>query len=364
MNAAADEAQRGIAERAQHVLGRRVVWLTDERRDSSGAESRTLALVVIIGREHYTERRKQYPILSRNDLDAVLKQELQGSPPTLTLVSPGRDDRREVAFFELKPGVLERAGRAIWLVPESVVLAGTLPSGRVATVDRQGFRYFVASNGVSQPEGGAVATADLFALAAGLDASDGLVVTGEDLRTRLWAGLRNLPWDAWMRLRAPTRTVSLGIDWQPLAWMAGVGLVAYMALASGYLAITRDAREKEVAGLGGEVDKLLVAQREVDRMLAEQTGLAAVLADRRSSYRLWQPVALAWSTGAAITGIQLKDATVTLRGNAAVATDVLAAVDGLSGFADAKFSAPVRRNSSGREEFSLELTMLQEPDRG
>jgi hypothetical protein len=65
-----------------------------------------------------------------------------------------------------------------------------------------------------------------------------------------------------------------------------------------------------------------------------------------------------------ITDVQLQDSTLTIRGSAAVATDVLAAVDGIPGFTDAKFSAPVRQNSSGREEFSLALTMKPEPDRG
>jgi hypothetical protein len=359
-----EQSRGGIGVRLRDMLGKRVVWLTDERRDASGSPSRVPALVTVLGREHYVERRRQYPILSRRDLDGVLAQELAGAPPTLTAVLPAHDDKREVAFFEIRPSALERAGPCVWVVPESLALAATLPGERVATVERQGLRYFLAADGTSQPSGGAVTSADLFALAAGLDSTDGITISAEGLHARLVDGLGRLPAETWLRFRTPSLRPRLAIEWKPIAAMAGVGLTAYLALASGYLMITRNARESELAGLGGEVDRLLVAQRDVDRMLAEQTGVAAVMADRRNTYRLWQVVAVAWSKGAVLTGVELQDATLTLRGSAAVATDVLAGVDAVPGFTDARFSAPVRQSNADREEFTVTLTMQPEAGRG
>lgn len=359
-----EPGQGGWGSRLGAALGSRVVWLVDERRDASGSPTEAPALVTVLGREHYLERRRQYPILSRRDLDGVLAQELDGAPPTLTAILPVHDDKREVVFFEIRPEALTRAGPCIWLVPESLALAATLPEGQLATVERQGFRYFLAADGTSQPSGGAVTSAEVFALAAGLDSTDRVTIPADDLRERLVAGLGRLPAETWLRFRTPSLRPKLQIEWRPIAAMAGVGLVAYLALASAYLTLTRNAREQELAGVGGEVEKLLLAQRDVDRMLDEQAGLAAVMADRRNTYRLWQVVSVAWGKGAVINTIELKDATLTLRGSAAVATDVLAAIDAVPGFSDAKFSAPVREIAPGREEFSLTLTMLQEPSRG
>ena len=364
MSEPSDMAGGGSGGRLRQALARRIVWVTDGRRDASGHTTRSPALVAVLGREHYSERRRQYPILSRRDLDGVLKQELAGGPPTLAVVSAARDDKREVTFFEFKPEVLSQVAPAFMLVPESLALAATLPAGRVATVERAGFRYFLASGGVSQPEGGAVTSAELFAMAAGLDASDAVTITGEWLHDRIVAGLRQIKPETWRQLRTPSLDQRIEIDWRPLATMAGIGLVAYLALGSGYLAVTRESREQELAGLGGEVEKLLVAQRDVDRMLSEQAGLAAVMADRRNTYRLWQVVSVAWSKGAQIKSVELRDATLTIRGDATVATDVLAAIDAIPGFADAKFSAPVRGGRSGREDFSLVVTMQPEANRG
>lgn len=364
MSEALDDAGKSPRARLTAALSRRIVLLTDARRDAAGRESSASALVAVIGREHYVERRRQYPILSRRDLAGVLRQELYGAPSTLAVASALRDDNREVAFFEFKPDVLSRAGPALMLVPESLALAATLPPGRVASVERAGFRYFVASSGVSQPAAGAVTSADLFAMAAGLDATNGIVIAGGDLNHRLLSGLKCLKPETWLQLRMPSLRPRLQIAWQPLAMVAGVGLVAYFAAASGYLALTHNAREKELAGLGGEVEKLLVAQRDADRMLAEQAGLAAVMSERRYTFRLWQVVAVAWSKGAQLKNIELRDDTLTLRGSAPLATDVLAAVDAIPGFSDAKFSAPVRSSSAGGEEFSLAVKMLREPTRG
>ena len=75
----------GMAGRLMTTLGNRVVWLTDQRRDAAGLANAAPALVVLLGREHYVERRRNYPISSRRDLEGVLKQELAGAPPALTL---------------------------------------------------------------------------------------------------------------------------------------------------------------------------------------------------------------------------------------------------------------------------------------
>jgi hypothetical protein len=345
-------------------VSRRVAWLTDERRDAAGEPGTAPALVVLLGREHYVERRRRYPIASRRDLEAVLRQELSGAAPTLTLVSPVQDDRREVTFYELKPEVTAQVGRTVWLVPESLALAATLAPGEIATVARAGFRYFVAASGTSQPSGGALANAGLYALASGLDAGALTEVGEHGLRERLLTGLRRLPVDAWLRLRLASQRERAAIDWKPAVTLAGAALIGYLALASGYLMLTQHSRAKALDGLGSEVESLLVAQRDVDRMLAEQQGLAAVVAQRRSTYRLWQVASVAWSKGAEIASVELRDDKLIVRGNAPVATDVLGAVSVIPGVANARFSSPVRSGRQGREEFAISLDLGAEPGRG
>ncbi len=143
---------------------------------------------------------------------------------------------------------------------------------------------------MSQAAAGAVTSTQFFALAAGLDVAEHLEIPATGLRERLLTGLRRLPADAWLRFRVPALRPRLAVHWKPLLTAAAVAGLAYLALASTYLTFTQKARERELAGLGDQVEELLVAQRDVDRMLSEQKGLAALLAERRHTYRIWQVV--------------------------------------------------------------------------
>jgi hypothetical protein len=366
MSSGAETTDRAAAGGRLHgALRRRIVWLTDQRRDLEGDPGNAAALVAVLGREHYVERRRKYPIHSRRDLEAVLRQELAEAPPTLTLIGEPDQEKREVSFFELRPGVLERVGRAFWLVPESAVLAGTLPRGRVASVERDGYSYFLSANGVSQPAGGTVATAELFALAAGLDSGEAPLSLGRsDLVARLPQGLRSLPTDAWLRFRQPAAARRAPLEWRRIATVAAVALASYLAFASGYLLLTRESREARLAELGPEVDSLLAAQREVDLLAARQAGLDGVLEGRADTYQLWRIVGTAWASGARLSAIELEDFELTLRGSAPAATDVLVALDESPGVTGARFSAPVRGGKGGLEDFAITLRLAREADSG
>lgn len=353
-----------LRSRLFEALRRRVVWVTDARRDTEGRPNDAAALVAVLGREHYQERRRAYPVRGLRDLHRVLALELANAPATLTLIGPLRDDRREVTFFELDPRVLERVGRALWLVPESLPLALTLPAQRVAAVERNGLRYFLAASGVSQLAGGAVSNPTLFALAVGLDADAQSVALGVgELPSRLLQGLRRLPTAAWLRLLSPTLRTSATIAWRPLVTLTAVGLTGYLLLASAYLSLAESLRKKELDGLGPEVAELLETQRQVERLGLEQQALARVLAERRPSYAVWHVAALAWQKGALLEGFALSDGRLTLRGSAPVATEVLGALAADPSVTDARFGAPVRQVVD-REQFLITLTLADGVDRG
>lgn len=356
-----EAAATGTADRLRGWLAaeltRRVVWVTDGRRDAAGAPTTLPALVAVLGREHYVERRKTYPVRSRRDLNRVLALELKDAPATLRLIGPLADDRREVTFYQLEPEAVARAGRALWLVPESLALARTLAPGEIADVERGGLRYFLAASGASQRAGGAVQAPAIFALAVGADPEREAVRIAEPgVFERLLGGLRRLAPAAWLELLNPATRPSAAIEWRPLAALAGAGLVGYLCLASAYLAVTQSLRERELESLGPEVGTLLEAQREVDRLAAEQQGLSQVLAGRAATHQVWRIAARAWAQGAALNALQLVDGRLTLRGTAPVATAVLEAIAAEPGVSDARFAAPTREQR-GREQFVITLAL-------
>jgi hypothetical protein len=150
-------------------LSRHVTWHGSTDHNLAGEAGRHFPLVLILGREHYKERRRTYPALRRRDLEKVLRQELAGEPPTLSVPGPVRGDRREVSFYSMQPGFIESLPRSLFVIPESVVLGSEVPEDGWADVERQDYRYFLFADGSSQPAGGALAQRELVALAAGVD---------------------------------------------------------------------------------------------------------------------------------------------------------------------------------------------------
>jgi hypothetical protein len=324
-----------------------------------------LPLVTILGREHYSERRKRYPVASWRDLRRVLAQELGPDRSTLTVIGPLVDDQRDVAFYELRPGTAARVGRTLWLLPESLVFARALAPGTVAVVVRDGFRYCLEPGGQSHPFAGPIASPALFLLAVGLDGATPVVEwSAEAARAALPGALARIPAGAWLDGFQTSRAGSIAIAWRPLATLAAVALVGYLGLASLYLALTTAGRERALANLGPEVETLLRTEHGVTRMDAEHQAIAAVLNARRPSVELWNVVATAWTRGAALAQVRYVDGELTLRGNAPSATDLLGALAALGSVRDAKFIAPVRHEQPGREEFAISLTLAPEPARG
>jgi hypothetical protein len=296
-------------------------------------------------------------VRSWRELDRVLRQELAGSPDTLTLIGPLAGERREVTFFEPLGEIRAKLGRALWVVPESVALAATLERRSVATVERDGLRYFIAGSGLSQPAGGTLVSAELFAAASGLDPDQAIDTWERDeVARRLLDGLPRVPASAWLRFLRLDLRPQFDIAWRPLAGLAAAVLVGYLAVASAYLAVTTGMRERQLEKLGPEVETLVAQQRDVERRLAEREGIARVLAGRTYSYEVWRPMARAWAKGAKIGSVTIRDDQVTMTGNAPVATDVLAAIAAEPGIAKAAFTAPVQRQGE-REQFVIGFTL-------
>jgi hypothetical protein len=354
-------ATGSLGARARAFFERNVCWLTDARRDFSGAPSERAALLVVVGREHYVERRRSYPVTDWRDLSRVLALELASTPDTLAHIGPTVEDRRDVTFYDFQPGALARAGRTAWVLPESLLVARSMRPGQIATVERAGFRYLVAATGESAPARGAIASAEMFANAIGEPSGEFVGPWNEAaLRDRMRASLRTLPSGAWLRFLRLTLRPEWPIAWRPLLLAGGVAVLGYFLLVSAYLQGTLQLRERQLDALGPEISTLLKTQTEVEKLTAERQAVAKLLAGREPTQEIWRLAGVAWGKGAQIAQVRFTDGKVAIQGNAATATDVLAALAAQPGVKDARFTAPVRREGA-REEFVISLVLTSVP---
>lgn len=354
-----------IADSVIRRLLRRVVWHASQGRNLSGEPGAHLPLVVILGREHYAERQKSYPALRARDLQKVLQQELAGQPPTLTLPGPVRGDRREVRFFRLNSDVVDALPQSLFVIPESVVLAAQLSEDDWADVERQGYRYFLFGNGVSQPAGGALAQRELVAMASGVDPdrSPEEYHGSEEMVLRLRRSLSSLSASTWWSCRNPISR-DWGLDrvaWKPVGLTAGLMLFAYLALSSIYLQSLLSQRSGALDELEPQIQEGLVADNEARAYEAQRDALIELWSGREDTQQVWEAVAIALRNSATVSRIDMRDGRVSLRGEAPDASEVLAVLASTPRFDDVSFEAPVRSGRNGRQTFELSFVLSDEP---
>ena len=325
----------------------RLVWLMQDRLSFDGDAVQHYALVAVIGREHYREWRKSYPVVSRLELSRVISLELSGRTDVFWRMGPPLNNVREVQFFELSSAVGENQIRALFWFPESLVASAALSSGDVATISRNDFCYFLSGHGVNQISGGAIVSPGLFRMAAGLPlAGDDREFMGAGLLPLLRSGLVRLTLDDWWRFKSPEgKRVASGL-WQPVAALSAFVVLVYLGLISVYLFSAQALRERELAGLGPEVTPLLEAQRQIDVLVAERTAMQQVFESRVPAWPMWEVAATAWSSGAAITTLSFKDGEITINGSAGSAIDVLQALAKSKGVSEARFESGVRQSAN------------------
>jgi hypothetical protein len=356
-----ESALGSVRARLAAWLAGRVAWMAGETQDLLGQRGRSLPIVTVLGREHYTERRQSYPVQGRRDLAKVLRGELSGEPPTICLVGPLRDERREVSFFRLVPDIIPQLPRSLALVPESVLLARDLPAGDWAEIDRQGFRYYVLPGGGSQPAGGVLSRPELIALAAGI-APDRPPLRWSDeteLRTRLARRLLGMPASAWWACRNPVAgpLAMPRLAWRHLGIAAAMLLLGYMALVSVYLNSTLAHRERTLAALAPEVQAGLATESAAREAQARLVALSDLWSERVETHEAWAAVASALAQGARLDQVTLTGRRLSLRGDAADASAVLATLAALPRIENVAFDAPVRAGRDGRQNFVVSLIM-------
>ena len=265
-------------------LSRHVTWHGGTDHNLADEAGRHFPLVLILGREHYKERRRTYPALRRRDLAKVLRQELAGEPPTLSVLGPVRGDRREVSFYSMQPGLIESLPRSLFIIPESVVLGSQVPEDGWADVERQDYRYFLFADGSSQPAGGALAQRELVALAAGVDL---------DLPPDEWRGsaellghmrraLLKLPGLTWWSCRNPLPR-RFGLDavaWRPVALTAALTLFGYLVVSSLYLQVSLSLSNGDLDTLRPQIQEGLATDEEARDLRVRRNALAELWGGR------------------------------------------------------------------------------------
>ena len=347
-----------LLERLRYKALERLVWVGQQRLTFNGELSDQYALVAVIGREHYTERRKKYPIASRADLAQVIALETSEREGVFARIGPLVDNAREVQFFEVSSALLVAPPRALFWVPESVVLSLALTDSDVATVSRGGFCYYLSNRGVNQLRGGGIVSPSLFRMAAGIPlAGTDREFADSEVLSGLKSCLSKLRAEDWISFRGPEIDAAIGELWRPVAALIAGSTLLYLVLISAYLSGSFALRQFQIERLGGEVTPLLEAQRKIDALAAERAAMKQVVDSKLAAWPMWEVATEVWAGGGAITSLAFRSGDVLINGTAPSAIKILERIAARKDVAWARFDSGTRQ-SAGDERFVIRMRFV------
>ena len=337
----------------------KVVFIGERREDLDGNPSSRFALLAVLGCEHYRHRSVSYPIRSRRELAQVLDYEIE--PSALTFISSWDGESRQVDIYEIVGEDFLSSSRAVFFIPETLLLSRALTSDAIFKVERTGLCYFVAQTGLWHLAGGLVQNERAFILASGLSIDRVEIVDDRRALHEIILGLRKLQAAEWLDALSADLISKVWARVRPLAVMSLSVCAVYGLLVSVYLLVALSIRQSQIDSLGPEVGDLLAAQRRVDSLAVTSAGLSSVIAKTNRSWRVWEVPSTVWSGGGRVAAFTQFDGKIMIRGEAPNATDLLSRLSKLETFSAPAFASPVRQDGD-QQQFVIELKPREASD--
>jgi hypothetical protein len=341
-----------------------------------GEESKANPRWLVLGREHYFETVKEYPIANKRDLLQALEYDDDKAPfegVTLHYIERINEQSHRVTFWVIHPEVFNFLPVRPWLIiPESFVFSKAIDKN--TTLGALSFNkktVFIAktgkgfSSGIKTPQ---TATIDSFAFATGAPSGNNekiyVTTNNHDFESLLYQGLKSLTYNQVKGLFVKAKKIQWhNYPWQSAASISLVVFCGYLTLTSAWLAVKQYRLDNQLEEQVTKVNKALALQNEYRQQMAWQEKLSEPLKDKVPYWHVWHIVLDTISTGAEISAVHFKNNKILVEGdtNQSVrATDVLAKISNNSYVASPSFSKPVRKRRN-KEEFSISLNITEQP---
>jgi hypothetical protein len=287
---------------------------------------------LIVGKEHYSEQNRAFPIQSRRALTKILALESANSDGVM-LYAIGRydDGQRNVVCWKIKPQTIAALGfKPQFILPESVLLLFG-QSNQLFTVTRDKSTYwYIEREGQFRcaQKKGLIANAQMFLASAGLSAQTDTVDVGDDN----YADLLMTPFSSVLMgnfggFNAGLRSLK-EVDWKQHLKFSGISatllIVAYFSLTSLYLSKKYQSVKETSVVLTKQTKEVFEIKKLLGRAESKSSQLAQVTEQVTAPNVMWRFVSPLVLRGIVITRIGLSpDGVFSITADADKATEVL-----------------------------------------
>ena len=332
-------------------------------------QAKIKCIVLIVARPYYLEQSRTYPIENNKELNKLLKLELSSSAKettsffhawSATKVNGDKTNNQSLVNIWQYSEVIPPAYLTL---PESLLLALSMPANQVLFVDGDKQTYFAHVNNLihSLSKTAVVNSPQRFAMSVGITESQPVqVVNQQGLPDMLAVGLKKLSLPIILSFIKLPKIESRFQLIKNTALPVLAILIVYLAGTSGYITFKKYNLQQQLSAQRGDVSAALNQQVDFDNQSIHYKSLQQFIASQNNSSHFWLIMAELFPH-AQFTNIRADKGRFVLRGSALKATVLLEMLSKNKQINDAKFDFSVRKNR-GKEVFviSFELVNLRQ----
>lgn len=328
------------------------------------------ARIALIGKQHYTEIKKSYPIQSKRELKQILMLEYPTSDLSFCFftINDFQDGARKVTVWQMKIDLQSELGmNAGVIIPEGALINEALKDKSMLALhfeasniehwfyrDQNGQHYSGAKQGLIQ-------SAERFLASVGIaETIDSKQLSWKQYIQFLQAHLPSFLLQSGSRF-VYTHT-SAHPDFstfvKPFSIITVSILASYLAVSSAYLAARNAWAEEEASALSKQARSVFMLRNQTKEKLAQLDEIALISDSSAASSVIWKDIGKLMQEGVEIQSIAfLPDGRYILRGNADSATSVLSVFNRSGTYTEAKFYSATQRRKE-RDHFSISTKLM------
>ncbi|MCC5824610.1 hypothetical protein [Alkalimonas sp.] len=342
--------------------GRRYGWLQGQLQPVQ----QPVAPVLVLSRHGYDEQHESFQIASRSALKKILQQREQGRL-CYHLIGELHNGQRRVISITPKAELADSCRQARLVLPISLLVFASRQLGLHTLAMPDGHFYQLNQNDRefnSLPASALVATEErALQLLGGHSAVARQHWAGPEL-ARLWQFALKLPASSWLDCSNSRSDNPSARSWLPFAGLSAAVALLYLYGSSAVLSQQLDSRQQQLNRLNAEVAGVLDARSSLQQADELLLALSRYQQDHLAGTGLWTIIALAQLHNVSLTLVEGDSDALRLQGNAPSATDWLQLLLSSEVVQSADFTAPVRRDTQSREQFTIVVelkTLPQQP---
>lgn len=309
--------------------------------------------VVILSRDFYSEKQKFYPVESEKELQKIINFERTDNELYLPIHDPDKQGYN-VHFWTLADSLDLSAH---YVIPETLLLAGSLEEQNVYHVSTGSTNYFIAKHKTgffSAKRNQLLATAALFATAVGVAAGKEVEIEQQNFISALINGFKTASVRWFSYLKNPRQQSVLDI--KPYVLTTAIGTVLYLCVSSLYLIQQEKITNEQLAEIGDRVNVVMDKNAHLESLANELGQQSELVTEHHLTSYLWQVLTPIYQTDNRLTQIRLLNGRYVIRGEGPKATEVLTLLIEHPYVVEAKFDTSVIKRSK-KERFIISFTV-------